>query len=138
MSSSSPARIGRDLAYLMFAPPALCAVLAWIVDNVSMSVTDRQGYAMLFGLPLAMASLASIPVALVLAAIHRREWPLPLLAALTVGLLVALVTETAGAETWALPYGLVVLASQALWLCWRRGRTAGVLDATAPRILSIR
>jgi Sec-independent protein secretion pathway component TatC len=123
----------------MFVPPALCAVLAWIVDNVPMSFASQQGYGMVFGLPLVMASLASIPVALVLSAIHRREWPLPLLAALTVGLLAMLVTETPDrVNSRALAYGLIVLAAQALWFFWRRRRTAEGAAAVWPAVLSIR
>jgi hypothetical protein len=138
MSSGSRAQIGRDYAYLCFGPPALLCILLWYVENVPMSTGSQQGYQMVFGLPLVMASAVALPAALVLAGIYRREWPLLVLVALTVGLVAATVTESPGSEAGALVYGLVVLASQALWFFWRRRRTAADVDAAAPRVLSIR
>lgn len=127
MSSSS--RIGRDVAYLAFAPPVLLATLGWVLETVPMSAADQQGFAMLFGTWLAVASLGSIPLALVLSVVHFREWPLLLLSVLTAGLAAAVVTETDAAAPFALPYALTVMAAQALWFSWRRRRPAQTAPA---------
>jgi hypothetical protein len=113
----------RDFAYACFLPPAVLGVGMSLLDTLPMSLANRQGYGMILGLPLAMASMGSIPVGLALAAYLRRDWALPVLAAATIAVVAVFVADSSGRTTTnvlAFAYGALVLALDGLWFLRRR------------------
>lgn len=117
-----------DLAYACFAWIAAVVCGVQLVSLVPMDFTTAQGLGMIVGIPLALASLAAGAVAAVLSIIQWREWPLLLMSAASVSMVLVFLAEDAGNVNENVALGWFVVATAMLvflcvrWFGWARRR----------------
>ena len=101
------------LAALCFGP------LLWILP---ISQGDREGFAMLLGVPLMFGAFILGIVGLVLASIHWQEWPLAAMAFAGILFLLSWNLDDPGMEIAAAAYVVLISYFCARWFFFRRKR----------------
>ena len=90
-----PVRPGIDAAYGLFACFALVLCAQDLFYILPLKGSDLQALAMIFGIPVFLASLPVGLIAIVLSVIHRRERPLLAMSACVVLAFVVLLAQDA-------------------------------------------
>ena len=119
-------RLGRQgLAYVCFLPPIIASLIAGM--GAVLPLGDGAGGVLGLGVlvPLAMMSLVSVPIGIILTILYRRDVFLLVLSVLTIFLVAEIVTETGSAEAYnaiGWLYGIFGAILEVRWFRIRRRR----------------
>jgi hypothetical protein len=117
--SVPPSYRNLDFAYFCFACIALALCFGLVLSILPISQGDKEGYAMLLGIPIIGAFAAGI-AGLVLSILYRSEWQL---GAMTVGGVAFMLTwalDEMTMEIAAVCYTVVVISFFCGWFFFRR------------------
>jgi phosphotransferase system glucose/maltose/N-acetylglucosamine-specific IIC component len=119
-----------DSAYGCFVFIALVLCFGPLLWMLPIGQGDKEGYAMLLGVPLMFAAFIAGIIGLVLSIVHRKEWPLGAMAAASVIFLLSWSLDEQVMMVAAVLYLAVLVSFCARWFFYRRRKMkqAGALE----------
>jgi uncharacterized membrane protein len=118
--AAEPSYRQLDVPYGCFACIALALCFGPLLWILPISQGNKEGYAMLLGIPIMFAAFLAGIVGLILAIVHRSEWQLVIMA---FGGIVFLLTWTMDEQIMmmaAYVYGVVLVSCCGNWFFFRR------------------
>jgi hypothetical protein len=114
----------HDIAYACFLVPGTISLAITIGSAFPMDDGTAGGFGFLVLVPLAVLSLATIPIGIYCSVVLWRDGVLPCLSILTILLIVEVMTEAGSVAFYNAStgpvYGVIVLVLEASWFLWRR------------------
>lgn len=109
-----------DVAYGCFVGVAFTLLLGPVLWILPIDQGDKEGFAMLLGVPFLFAGFIAGVAGLVLSLRYWREWPLLLMTAASGAFVLAMVSDEPGIETMAAVYLAILLLLCGRWFLFRR------------------
>lgn len=109
-----------DSGYVCFAFIALVLCFGPLLWVLPISQGDREGYAILVGLPLMFLAFIAGIAGLVLSIVHKNEWPLTVMAAASVIFALSLALDEEVMMAMAALYVVVSVSLCARWFFYSR------------------
>ena len=126
MGTKSPAS-KHDLAYACFLPPVIVSLISAASTVIPMSSGVAGGIGFLVLIPLTLLALMSMPIGIYFSIVFRKDIFLPILSALTIFMVVEVITEAGSATFYnaiAWIYGISGMILIASWFLVRRWRVS--------------